>query len=172
MAIQNIIKDVRARVETASKQYQEAFFATVEVNKKAFGVVNKNARSLAKTEVGAAKNLYAAAQASFEKARKDGVRQVANQPSAYLPEGLDQVVAAYNQPLELLVKTGNELSDIVSKGYQTVLGKLNGKKPAAKKATSKKAPAKKAAAKKPAARKTAAKRKPAAKASNGAATAS
>ncbi len=173
MAIQDIIKDVRTRVETASKQYQDAFFATVDVNKKAYGVVKSNARSIANTEVGAAKNLFAAAQASFDKARKDGVRQVANKPSTYLPEGRDQVVAAYRQTIELLVKTGNELSDVATKGYQTVLGKLNGKKPSAKKATAKNAPAKKAAPKKTAARKTTAKRKTTAtKASNGTATAS
>lgn len=174
MAIQDIIKDVRTRVETASKPYQDAFFATIEVNKKAFDVVNKNVRSLANTEVGAAKNLFAAAQASFDKARKDGVREVANKPANYLPEGRDQLVAAYKQTIDLLVKTGNELTDVVSKGYKTVVGKLNGKKPAAKKAAPKKAPAKKAAAKKPAARKTTAKRKSttASKASNGTAAAS
>ena len=173
MAIQDIIKDVRSRVESASKQYQDAFNATLDVNRKALTVVRGNARSLANTEVGAAKNLYAAAQASFEKARKDGVRQVANKPSAYLPEGRDQVVAAYKQTIELLVKTGNELSDVVTDGYKTVLAKLNGKKaatskPAAKKTTAKKAaPKKGAAAKKPAARKTAAKRTTATKAANG-----
>jgi len=174
MAIQDIIKDVRARVETASKQYQDAFFATVEVNKKALNVVSNNARSLAKTEVGAAKNLFAAAQASFDKARKDGVRQIANKPSDYVPNGRDQVVAAYKQTIELLVKTGNELSDVVTKGYKTVIGKLNGKKAAPKKAPAKKAAAKKTAAKKPAARKTAAKRTTSAtsKAGNGTATAS
>lgn len=159
MAIQSIIKDVKTRVETAGKQYQDAFFATIEINKKAFAVVSSNARSLANTEVGAAKNLFAAAQASFEKARQDGVREVANRPGAYVPNGRDQIVAAYKQTIDLLVKTGNELTGVVTNGYKTVLDKLNGKKPAAKKTVAKKATAKKTAAKKPVARKTAAKRK-------------
>lgn len=160
MAIQTIIKDVKTRVETASKPYQDALFATLDVNKQAFQVVSSNARSLANTEVGAAKNLFAAAQASFEKARKDGVREVANRPGEYVPNGRDQIVAAYKQTIDLLVKTSNELTDVVTKGYKTVLDKLNGKKPAAAKKTAAKKPAaKKAAAKKPAARKTTAKRK-------------
>lgn len=174
MAIQDIIKDVRSRVESAGKHYQDAFYATVDVNKKAYGIVKTNALSIANTEVGAAKNLFAAAQASFDKARKDGVRKVANQPANYVPQSRDQVLAAYKQTIELLVKTGNELTDVATKGYQTVLGKLNGKKSAAKKTTAKKAPAKKAAAKKaaakkPAARKTTAKRKTTAAKANGSA---
>lgn len=159
MAIQSIIKDVKARVETAGKQYQDALFATIAVNKKAFAVVSSNARSLANTEVSAAKNLFAAAQASFEKARQDGVREVANRPGAYVPNGRDQIVAAYKQTIELLVKTSNELTGVVTDGYKTVLNTLVGKKPVAKKATAKKPAAKKAAAKKPVARKTTAKRK-------------
>lgn len=145
MAIQDIIKDVRTRVETASKQYQDAFKAYVDANKQAFSVVSSNAQTLAGTEVDVAKSLYAAAQASFDKARKDGVRKVAGQPKAYVPEGKDQIIAAYKQTIELLVKTRKELTDVATQGLQSVRSKLTGKNvPAKKKAatTAKKQPAK------------------------------
>lgn len=170
MKIQEIVSDVRGRVEDAGKQYQGAFMAYVDAQKKALNVVTKNSQTLAGTEIGAAKNVFAAARASFDKARKDGVRKVASEPQAYVPNGRDQIVSAYKDTIDLLVKTGNELTDIVSNGYKSVLGKLNGK-PVQKKAPARKAATKRASTKnsasantstssaKPAARKATAKRK-------------
>lgn len=132
MAIQDIIKDVRTRVETTGKQYQDALQAYVDANKQAFNVVSSNAQSLANTEVDVAKSLYAAAQSSFEKARKDGVRKVAGQPGEYVPEGMDQIVSAYKQTIDTLVKTRKELTDVATSGLQAVRSKLTGKKAPAK----------------------------------------
>jgi len=148
MAIQDLFNDVKTRVDSARKQTQDALKAYRDASKKAVNVVTDNARDLAKTETEAAKDIYAAAKASFDKARKDGVRQVASKPTEYVPASRERIVSAYKETIDLLVKTGNELSDVVSKGYKSVLDKLNGgKKPA----------------KKPAARKTAAKRSTSAK---------
>lgn len=127
MAIQNIINDVKTRVENARKPYREAFKAYVDVQKKALNVVSSGVQSLAKTETNAAKDVFAAARASFDKARKDGVRQVASQPQAYVPESRDRIVSAYKETIDLLVKTGNELGDVVTKGYNNVFNKLTGK---------------------------------------------
>lgn len=158
MAIQDVLNDVKSRVETASKRYQGIFNTYVDVNRKAFNVVTSKAQSLANTEIGAAKNIYAAARASFDQARKDGLRQVASKPADYVPSGRDQVVSAYKQTIDLLVKTGNELTDIYSKGYKSILDDVVGKKakPAAKKAksTTRKAPARKTTAKRTTTRKT------------------
>ncbi|WP_353249672.1 hypothetical protein [Salinisphaera sp. T31B1] len=124
MNIQNIVADVRSRVETAGRNYQDAFKAYVDAQRKAVGVVTKNGQTLANTEIGAAKNVFAAARASFDKARADGVRKVARSPQAYVPNGRDQIVSAYKDTIDLLVRTGNELTDVVSSGYKSVLGKL------------------------------------------------
>ncbi|MEQ8798545.1 MAG: hypothetical protein RJQ08_01945 [Salinisphaeraceae bacterium] len=146
MAIQDMIKDVAARVDRARKPYQDALNTYVDVQKKAFKVVTGGARTLARTEIQAAKDVFSAARSSFDKARTDGVRQVANQPQAYLPEGRDRLVSAYKDTLDLIVKTSNELTDVMTDGYKKVLKSLNGK-PAAKKKAPAKKPARKTAAK-------------------------
>lgn len=153
MKIQEIVSDVRGRAEAASKQSQDAFAAYLDAQKKAFGVVTKNGQSLANTEIDAARNVFAAARSSFDQARKDGVRQVASEPKSYVPfDSRDEVVSAYKSTIDLLVQTGNELTDIVTDGYRTVRSKLTGK-PAPKKkvSTSKKSNGSQT---KPAARKT------------------
>lgn len=137
MKIQEIVSDVRTRVESAGKQYQDAFKAYVDAQKKAFGIVSKNGQTLANTEIGAAKNVFAAAKASFDKARTDGVRKVANNPQAYVPNGRDQIISAYKDTIDLLVKTGNELTEVVNSGYQSVRAKLSGTSKRAKASTAK-----------------------------------
>ena len=174
MKIQEIVSDVRSRVGTAGKQYQDAFKAYFDTQRKVVGVVTKNGQTLANTEVGAAKNLFAAAKSSFDKARTDGVRKVAKNPQAYVPNGRDQIVSAYKDTIDLLVQTGNELGNVVTSGYKSVLGKLSGE--TKKKTTKRKAaPAKKASSTatrktSTAKRKTAATRKTTASASKSAST--
>lgn len=120
MKIQEIVSDYRGRAETAGKQSQNVWAAYLGTQKKALDVVAKNGQSLAGTEIGAAKNLSAAARASFDQARKDGLRKVAGEPAAYVPNGRDQIVANYKDTIDLLVKTGSELSRIVSDGYKAI----------------------------------------------------
>lgn len=158
MNIQNIVSDVRSRVESAGRNYQDAFKAYVDAQRKAVGVVTKNGQTLANTEIGAAKNVFAAARASFDKARADGVRKVARNPHTYVPNGRDQIVSAYKDTIDLLVRTGTELTDVVSNGYKSVLGKLGTAPTKPKKAGRRTASAASSAAKKTPS-KTAAKRK-------------
>ena len=180
MKIQEIVSDVRSRVGTAGKHYQDAFKAYFDAQRKAVGVVTKNGQTLANTEIGAAKNLFAAAKSSFDKARTDGVRKVANNPQAYVPNGRDQIVSAYKDTIDLLVQTGNELSSVVTSGYKSVIGKLSGetqKKAGTRKTSSagsrKASTAKSASTKTTAAkRKTASTRKTASSASKSASTGS
>ncbi|WP_353156712.1 hypothetical protein [Salinisphaera shabanensis] len=126
MKIQEIVSDVRNRVGTAGRNYQDAFKAYFDAQRKAVGVVTKNGQTLANTEIGAAKNIFAAAKSSFDKARTDGVRKIANNPQAYVPNGRDQIVSAYKDTIDLLVQTTNELSNVVTSGYKSVIGKLSG----------------------------------------------
>jgi len=148
MNVQAIVSDVRSRVATAGQQSQDAFSAYVDAQRKALNVVTRNGQTLANTEIGAAKNVFAAARASFDQARKDGVRQVAQKPQAYVPNGRAQIVSAYKDTIDLLVKTSSELTDVVSGGYKSVLDKLTAKptKAKAKKTTAKNTPAKKTTA--------------------------
>lgn len=137
MNIQEIFDDVKERVETARKQSRDAFKAYVDTQRKALDVVSDGARSLARTEIDAAKDVYAAARSSFDQARRDGVRQVASKPRDYLPASRETLVSAYEDTLDLLAKTGDELSKVVNRGYRNVRNKLTGKKPAARKVPAK-----------------------------------
>lgn len=161
---QQILNNVQTRVAAARKPYQDAFRSYVGVQREAWSVVFSGSRSLARTELGAARDLFAAARANFDAARRDGVRRVATKPQAYVPG--EQVISAYRDAIKQILKTGSDLTDVFAQGYKDVLGKLNGAaaKPAAKKAQSKKAQSKtstganSAQAKRPAQRKTAARR--------------
>lgn len=156
---QQILNNVQTRVAAARKPYQDAFRSYVGVQREAWSVVFSGSRSLARTELGAARDLFAAARANFDAARRDGVRRVATKPQAYVPG--EQVISAYRDAIKQILKTGSDLTDVFAQGYKDVLGKLNGAaaKPAAKKAQSKTSTgAKSAQAKRPAQRKTAARR--------------
>ncbi len=155
MAIQDIFNDMKARVDNARKPYRDAYRAYVETRRKAFGVVSGGARNLARTEIGAARDLFAAARSSFDKARRDGVRRVAGKPQAYLPESRGRIVSAYKESINLLVRTGNELTNVMTNGYRNVVGQLSGNGAAR--------PGSAAQGQKPAARKTASRRSTAAR---------
>lgn len=143
MNVQDIVSDVRNRVTTASQHSQDAFAAYVDAQRKAFSVVTRNGQSLANTEITAARTVFAAARTSFDRARKDGMRQVAQKPQSYVPNGRAQLVSAYKDTIDLLVKTGNELSGVVSGGYKSVIDRLAGKAAKAQKSTAGKTTARK-----------------------------
>jgi hypothetical protein len=126
MKIQSVVSDVRQRLETAARPYQGAFKAYVDAQRKALTVVTRSSQSLANTEIGAAKNIFASARASFDRARNDGLLQLASKPRSYLPRSRPQLIEAYKVTIDLLMKTGNELNDVVSNGYRSVRGELAG----------------------------------------------
>jgi len=126
MKIQGIVSDVRQQLQTVGRNYQGAFKAYKDAQRKALHVVTSGGQSLANTEIGAAKNIFASARASFERARTDGLRQLAGQPQSYLPKGRAQLISAYKSSIDLLVKTGSELNEVMTAGYRNVLGELSG----------------------------------------------
>lgn len=126
MKIQGIVSDVRQQVVVAGRNYQGAFKAYVEAQRRALAVVTSGGSSLANTEIGAAKNIFSSARASFEQARKDGLRQLASEPKNYVPKGRAQLISAYKTTIDQLVKTSTELNEVVSTGYRNVIGQLTG----------------------------------------------
>lgn len=158
MEFDQVVNDVKARFEDVSKKAQATADVAADVAKKANGVIADGAKAIADDTSSAAKSVYGNAVESFNKAREAGVKEVANNPVSFLPEGKDQIVATYNGSVEKLNKTVEGLNKVLTEGYSSARVSLGIDAPAPKK----KAPAKKAAAKKPAAKATAAK-KPAAK---------
>lgn len=135
MDIQKLINELKAQFETLSKKAQGMFKVSADAGQQALVVVTDNAQALVKVETTAAKDVYEIAVASFNKAKTAGLQKVAAKPAAYLPsEGADRIIAAAQETVELLTQAGEELVEVLQKGYKGVLAKLQGKKPVAKKA--------------------------------------
>ncbi len=149
MDVQTIVNDVKGRVEPYVAKGQEVVTLSVDTLKKANGIVAEGVQTLVKTQVGASKDLFAAVQTSFDKAKTAGIKAVAASPIEYLPEGRELVISAYNDTVTLVSKTSGEVAKVVKAGFESVSASFGGSaKPAAKKAprkTARKAATKKAA---------------------------
>ncbi|AWN16307.1 hypothetical protein [Salinisphaera sp. LB1] len=126
MIIQDIASNLHQRVEWAGQAYRGVRRAWRDTQREAMAVVTHNSRSVANTEIGAAKNIYTSAQAAFRRARRDGLRKVAQRPGRYVPAGRKQMVAAYRATLKLLDRTRSELTEVASGGYQQITAQLAG----------------------------------------------
>jgi hypothetical protein len=126
MGVETIVNDVKGAVEPYVAKGQDVVTVSFETFKQANTVVVEGVTELFKTNVDAGKDLFAAAQTSFEKARTDGLKAVASKPIEYIPDGRDVVVAAYKDSFSIVTKTGEELFSVVKKGYEDVAAKLTG----------------------------------------------
>lgn len=152
MDVETIVNDVKGRVEPIVAKGQEVVETGFETLKSANAIIVEGVQTLVQTNVAAGKDLFAAAQTSFEKAKTDGLKTVAANPVAYLPEGKDVVVAAYNETISQVSKTGDELVAALKEGFDSINATISGKpavakvKTVAKRATGKAKKAVKAAA--------------------------
>lgn len=126
MGVETIVNDVKGAVEPYVAKGQDVMTLSFETFKQANTVVVEGVQELFKTNVDAGKDLFAAAQTSFEKARTDGLKAVATKPIEYIPDGRDVVVAAYKDSFSIVAKTSEELFGVVKKGYEDVAAKLSG----------------------------------------------
>ena len=127
MDVETIVKDVKTRADVVVTRGQDAFEAGVETIKAANAIIIDGVQTLVQTNVAAGKELVELAQASLEKARADGIKAVASNPVAYLPEGKGTVVNAYTDSLSTVSKTGDQLAKTLKSGYGSITAKLNGK---------------------------------------------
>lgn len=139
MNVETIVNDVKGTVEPIITKGQDVVIVGFETLKTANGIVVDGVTTLVQTQVEAGKDLFAAAQVSFEKVKADGIKAVAADPIAYLPESKERVISAYNDSLTVVVDTSEKLAKTFKKGYTTINAKIAGKpararKPAAKKA--------------------------------------
>lgn len=126
MNVETIVSDVKGAVEPYMAKGQDVVTVSFETLRQANAIVIEGVQDLFKTNVDAGKGLLSAAQASFEKARADGLKAIATKPVEYFPVGKDVVIAAYKDSLSIVTKTGEELVDLVKKGYEDVSAKLSG----------------------------------------------
>ena len=154
MSVETIVNDVKTRADVVVTRGQEVLGAGVETLKAANTIVVEGVQELVQTNVTAGKELSSLIQASVSKAKTDGIKAVAANPVAYLPEGKTTVVGAYNDSLKIVTKTGDELAKTLKSGVETISAKIQGQAPVvakAKKVATKTASKAKKAAKKVAA---------------------
>lgn len=126
MNVETIVSDVKGAVEPYVAKGQDVVTLSFETLKQANTIVVEGVQELLKTNVDAGKDLLSAAQASLEKAKTDGLKAVAAKPVDYLPVGKDVVIAAYKDSFSIVTKTGEELVNVVKKGFEDVTAKLTG----------------------------------------------
>jgi hypothetical protein len=126
MNVETIVSDVKGKVEPIVAKGQDVVQAGFETLKSANGIVVEGVQTLVKTNVEAGKDLFAAAQTSFEKAKADGIKTVAANPVAYLPEGKERVISAYNDTVTLVTKTGDELVKTFKQGFDSINAVITG----------------------------------------------
>ncbi|HEX4872228.1 MAG TPA: phasin family protein [Nevskiaceae bacterium] len=151
MNVETLVADVKTRVEPIVAKGQEIATVSLDALKQTTTVLVDGVQTVVKTQIDAGKDLFAAVQTSFEKAKTDGLKAVAAAPIEYLPAGRERVISAYNDTVATVTKTGEQVVQVVRKGFEEVSAKFTGVTvevvPAAApaKKTAKKASAKKAA---------------------------
>lgn len=126
MNVESIVADVKGRVEPLVAKGQEVVTLSFGTLKEANGLVSDSVQTLFKTQYSAGKDLISAAQASFEKAKTDGLKAVISSPITYLPEGREKLFGVYHESISMVTKTGEELAKLARKGYGDVSKTLSG----------------------------------------------
>lgn len=131
MNVESLVNDVKTRADVVVTRGQDVIEAGVETLKAANAIIVDGVRTVVQTNVAAGKELVNLAQASFEKAKADGIKAVASNPIAYLPEGKNTVVGAYSDSLSTFSKAGDQLAKTLKSGYGSISAKINGEAPKA-----------------------------------------
>lgn len=126
MSFETIVNDVKTRADVVVTRGQEVVEVSVETLKAANTIVVEGMHALVETNVAAGKELASLVQASLEKAKTDGIKAVAANPVAYLPEGLSTVTGAYSESVKLVSKTGEELAKTLKSGVEGIAAKIQG----------------------------------------------
>lgn len=116
MNLQNVVEEVKGRVEDLSSQGQKAAKLSINTLKQANEIVVDSVQSLLKGHTDAARDLLASAKSGFDKARADGVKAVVSAPTSYLPPRA-KLIDILNDSRSIFVKTSDDLLKLVKDGY-------------------------------------------------------
>lgn len=124
MNIETIVTEVKGRLETVGAQAQDVAEISLDTLKKANQIVVNSAQGLFKSHSDTIKVVFDATKTSFEKALTDGLKAVAADPVSYLPANRDPIVAAFNDTVTTVTKTGEKLAKVIKSGYSEVSSKF------------------------------------------------
>jgi hypothetical protein len=134
MSVETIVNDVKARADVVVARGQEVVEVSLETLKAVNAIVVEGVQNLVETNVAVGKELLTLAQGSIEKAKVDGIKAVATNPVAYLPEGKDSVVSAYTDSLAVVTKASGQVAKTFKQGFETISAKIQGEAPVVVKA--------------------------------------
>jgi len=150
MATQGLGIDVRERVEAVGQQAQDVIQTHFNTTRQIYDVFFSNAQKLAQVEYEAAQGLFDATASRLTEARSGGAEQFAFAPAELLPLGREHWFSAYEDARQQLVKTRDELIEIMRQHYRSVWRAMSGETGSAGKAAPKRAqPAARKAASQP-----------------------
>lgn len=128
MSVETLVSDVKTRADVVVTRGQEVIEVSVDTLKTANTIVIEGVQELVQTNVEAGKELATLVQASLEKAKTDGLKAVAADPIAYVPEAKPTVLAAYKDSVKVVSKTGGQLGKTLKKGADSITATVQGKK--------------------------------------------
>lgn len=130
MTFEKAVKEVQGRLETVGERSQDVAKVSLKTIKAANEIVISGVQDIVTAQAAAAKDLFAAGKQSVEKAVAAGLVAVVKSPVAYLPDGRDTIVGAFNETVDTLTKTGTKLVKVAKNGYEGVAASIQGKRTA------------------------------------------
>ena len=127
MTFEKAVKEVQDRLETVGERSQDVAKVSLKHIKAANEIVIEGVQDIVTAQTAAAKDLFAASKQSLDKAVSAGLVAVVKAPVAYIPEGRDTLVGAFNETVETLTKTGEKLVKVTKAGYEDVTLTIQGK---------------------------------------------
>lgn len=132
VSVETLIQDVKSRTDVAMTRGQQVLETGVETLMTVKTLLVEGVQELVQAQVSAGKELVERVQSSVEKARADGLKAVASNPTDYLPEGKTTMLGVYHDSVALLGKTGDELVKTLKSGVDTISAELSGATPGEK----------------------------------------
>jgi hypothetical protein len=130
MSFETVVSEVKDRLETVGEHAQDVAQISLQTLKQANKIVVNSAQDLFKTNIDTIKVVFDATKTSFEKALADGLKAVAANPVSYIPDSREPIVAAFNETVGTVTKTGEKLAKVIKSGYENVTAAFNGEQPA------------------------------------------
>jgi DNA-binding protein HU-beta len=120
MEMQALVNEFKGRAGRVGTQTQDAILVYINANKQAYDVLSDNVQNLAKAEMNTALDFYGVASERFGTARKESVRNLIFVPVDIWPEGRERLLTAYREAFDQIIKTRDELSQVIRDGFKDI----------------------------------------------------
>src|ERR1044071_6573747 len=113
MSFETVVSEVKDRLETVGTHAQDVAQIGLNTLKQANKIVVTSAQDLFKTHSDTIKVVFDATKTTCEKPIKGGLRPSPPDPISYTPESREPIVAAFNETVGTVTKTGEKLAKVI-----------------------------------------------------------